>query len=362
LITYRFSFIIEIAVNYKGGIDLSEPAVDFGGVEAIKGFSYQNAVSTFILLSNYDNPSFYLVPEGNEDIDVFLSDKRYYLQIKSQSLSASNIVRPKKQEAASILEKLHSKKRLAGDVYKLACTDCSCKDDNSGEKSPLFSSVDDLAPILRYKLVINKAKTVNHYQCATPEQQQEIIKNYENTYVLITPFSKEVSSYHTFLYGVLVKKSIATNAVKSRNLLAIINEVITTKSTYKASNPSLYAGKMITGEHIAPLVSTNKAEELFEQCLEDTGYETLQKYNIRASKAKIAIPLFNDRYYCDLKYLLDKTPDLSKNKYQIKTYIEKALEIFTSRQSELALELSTSDIISRIIKYFIDKEFQNDNK
>jgi len=340
---------------------LSELAIDFGGVEAIKGFSYQNAVSTFIILSNYDNPSFYLVPEGTEDIDVFLSNKRYYLQIKSQSLSASNIIKPKAKATASILEKLHSKKQPTGDVYKLACTDCSCINDKSGEKSPLLSSVDDLAPILRYKLDRDKAKDVKHYKCATPEQQQEIIKNYENTHVLITPFSKEVSSYHTFLFGVLVKKSIATNTVKSRNLLSIINETITTKSTYKASNPSLYAEKMITGEHIAPLVSTNKAEEFFEQCLEDAGYETLQKYDIKASKATIAIPLFNDRHYCTIKSLLDKSPDLSKNKYNIKKYIDNALEIIAD-QSELDHELSANDIIARTLIYFIDKEFQDDNK
>jgi hypothetical protein len=226
---------------------LSELDIDFGGVEAIKGFTYQNAVTAFIILTNYDNTSFSLVPEGIEDIDVYLNNQKFYIQIKSHSLSASNMLTPIKEKGKpdkpSILEKLHSRKCDGEEILKFACTDCSCIDDATAEKSHLFASFDEVAPILRYKLDNEKPKGVKHYINLSTDKQRSVLNLYKNTHVLVTPFTKEVASFHTFLSGVLVKKSIATDDKKSKNLIAVINDMITTKSTYKATNKSLYNEK-----------------------------------------------------------------------------------------------------------------------
>jgi hypothetical protein len=51
---------------------------------------------------------------------------------------------------------------------------------------------------------------------------------------------------------------------------------------------------------------------------------------------------------------------LTLNKYNIKRYIEHAV---ASINAKIQLsELSENDIIARILIYFIDKEFQDDNK
>ena len=343
---------------------MSEPVLDFGGVEAIKGFTYQNAVTAFIILTNYDNTTFSLVPEGFEDIDVYLNNQKFYIQIKSHLLTASNMLTPKKEKGKpdkpSILEKLHSRKCNGEEILKFACTDCSCIDDATAEKSPLFASLDEVAPVLRYKLDNEKPKGVKHYNSLSAENQKAVLICYENTYVLVTPFSKEAASYHTFLAGVLVKKSIATDNKKSKNLLAIINDMITTKSTYKATNQSLYAEKAITGQDITPLITTNKGEELFDQCLADAGFQTLQKNDIKTSKASIALPRINDRHYCKIRDILDEDSDLPANKYNIKEYIEHAVKGINAKIQ--FSELSENDIIARILIYFIDKEFQDGNR
>ena len=343
---------------------MGEPTFDFGGVEAIKGFTYQNAVTTFIILTNYDNVTFSIVPEGIEDIDVQLNNQRFYIQIKSYPLSVSNIITPKKEKGKpdkpSLLEKLHCQKHDDKDVVKFACTDCSCIDNATAEKSTIFASLDRVASILRYKLNSEKPKSLKYYNSLSESEKKVILSRYENTYVLVTPFTKEAASYQTFLVGVLVKKSIATDDKKSKILLAIINDMITTKSTYKALNESPYEQKAITGQDIIPLITTNRGEELFDQCLIDARFQTLQRNEIKTSKAAIALPRINDRHYCSIKKILDADKVLPLNKYDVKKYIDHALK--SIEMASKFEELSENDKIARILIYFIEKEFQDDNK
>lgn len=340
---------------------MSEMGFDYGGVEAIKGFSYQNAVIAFIALSNYDNESFSVVPEGAEDADVTLNDETYYLQIKSHPLSASQMITPQKKEKLSMLEKLYNKKKNNKHTCKFVCTECSCRDDYNAEKSPLFISLDESIPILRYRIDTTKAHGLKFYKSHDTQMRAKIIEKLDNTFVLVTPFSKEVSSYQTFLLGVLVKKAIATDNKKSKNLLSIISDMITIKSTYKATNNELYSTKSITGKDISPLIFTNKAEERFEQCLDDAGYETLQKHDIRCAKAAVAIPLITDRNYSLIKCILEDSPQLSQFKYFIKQYIEEAIQL-VNNSTESIIGLTENDLISRVLLYFIEKEFQDDYK
>ncbi len=139
------------------------------------------------------------------------------------------------------------------------------------------------------------------------------------------------------------------------DLEAMVNQMITNKSTYKATNSSMYCTKEIHGKDVSPLIQTNAAEERFESCLNDAGFGTLQKFDIKTSKASISLPLNTDRYYYEVEKTLDLDKTLKTNKYDVKKYINCALATIMKDKDGIISELTHNELIDRILVYYTRK-------
>ncbi|ACZ08148.1 Uncharacterised protein [Sebaldella termitidis] len=339
---------------------LSETKVDFGGVEAIRGFTYQKAVTALILLLNYNNETLWVVPEGYEDIDVHLEENLYYIQVKSKSLTTSKLIVPDKNQEYSIIEKLHNNKINSENLnFKIVCIDCDCIKEDSAEATVLFTRTDTHINKYKYGIDIGKIEKSRAYKKFNDSKKENLKEIAKKIYVYKTPFTKELDSYWTYLLGVLTGKNIVTNDHKGKNTLILIDSIIKAKTQIKFLNDQVYEDKKIHTSMIKPLIETNKMSALFNECLEEIGYGILQKDEINQAKAMIAIPLISDRHYSYIESCLNDLSYLKSLRYKIKDYIDFSLgEI--KKNEQIMNELSENDIIARIVLYYVRKEFQHD--
>ena len=162
--------------------------IDSGGTEAIRGFSYQNAIALYLLICHFQDKDFWIVPEGNDDIDVNLNNQYYKLQVKSKKLTINQLINSKQNEL-SVLEKVNTISDSANFqdfIPEIVCLEFSKKElDNATEDLSSLFNLSGYANDLFYCFVcLQELEKNNKYKNFDDTKQKEFIKMLEKTRIL----------------------------------------------------------------------------------------------------------------------------------------------------------------------------------
>lgn len=60
--------------------------INNGGAIAIKGFNYQKASIILIMINNYQREDFLIIPEAEDDFQVYVDGKTIFIQVKGEKI------------------------------------------------------------------------------------------------------------------------------------------------------------------------------------------------------------------------------------------------------------------------------------
>lgn len=72
--------------------------IDNGGANAKKGFNYQDAIATLIIITNFSKDDFCIYLECRDDIEVDLTSHKFFIQVKATKQSISNLIKKNKKK------------------------------------------------------------------------------------------------------------------------------------------------------------------------------------------------------------------------------------------------------------------------
>lgn len=306
---------------------------DNGGAIAIKGFNFQKAVAILVMLYNFDNGTFILTPESEEDFVVKTHNLVYYVQVKSiKSLSLAKMLNQQKDKknspitGSSIIEKNLVPGQTA-DHRKIIVSDLI-----ESTKSNLIEVASGLSIRPSYtwsnkqKQKINSELNLNSDQ-KTRVNSQEIFKS---------PFPDDMTSAIIHLTGVMTHNDIEVTHESAIAALGTLCLEIDIKSELISQIQS----KQITGEFLKNLFDKAQKSKLFEDILDDLKLSSIKKLKINKEKVKIK------QIYVSLSAeLKNKFSDplflISDNtKEMVETIKQAVLSIDSSLNDNLALALS----------------------
>ncbi|NCB23084.1 MAG: DUF4297 domain-containing protein [Deltaproteobacteria bacterium] len=264
---------------------------DSGGSIAIKGFNYQKAVIAYIVVHNYQHADFYIMPEGRDDAEVFTNSQTSFVQIKSEKLTITKLVRQDKDSKKSILGKLFAK-NCDNAAYKIVTPNSFAESD----KKLLQKTCDSLLPC-----------DVFEYSSEQKEKIYSSLKNEDYTYeqlsiklknasLVISPFEDNFSSALPYLLGVMSEANISIDGNRGKTALTELFTQIDLKSEIILDEQGLnYNKKKIKKSDLVKIfVSVDKEShksELKKELLDNCGFSIAKKHRI-----KIALYSINSTY------------------------------------------------------------------
>ena len=308
-------------------------ALDIGGSVAIKGFNYQNAVAIFIMINNYNNTTFEIFLEHEEDINVLVDNFNILVQAKSNTQTLHKISK-KNNKSVAILDKLWAKDSQGlKNRYKIACVNFSAINNVSATKGCVI-------PDYLYSLenIVKSSKDFNPDKIANKEKLP-------HTYIFITPFKDDYHIQLDYLIAAMVRNNIK---VDNGLAMSIINELFNLCQstaeirTDKVNNEFAINKKRIDANKLKTIFDKSKNHNLLieeckkirvsisnnlndilnrkiEHCI-DTKIDSLINSYEKEISNKIGQFNIPEDYYEGIKLLIDKigkTPLKEEEQYTI---------------------------------------------
>lgn len=306
---------------------------DNGGAIAIRGFNFQKAAAILVILYNFDDENFILVPESEEDFEVKNKNLVYYVQVKSlKSLSLNKMINQKKDKkkifipGSSIIEKNLVPGKVA-DHRKIIVsnliedTQSQLIETNSGltiSPSYIWST--------KQKRAISSALGLNAEQI-TRLGNQEVFKS---------PFPDNMSSAIIHLTGVMAYVGLEVTEESATAALGILGLTIDEKSEIISDVQS----KEITGEFLRRLFDKATKSKLFDDMLDELNLSLIQKIKIKKEKVKIKQIYISLSRELEKKFNNSQFLDNDNAEEMIDLINKEVLLLDSSLNSNLSLALS----------------------
>lgn len=266
--------------------------IDNGGAIAIKGFNYQKAAIMLVIIHNFENDNFTVIPESREDFEIHLKGETYLIQVKgTKNLSISKL-KSKPDGKASIIEKNLSS-GTDGDIRKIFLWDVT-----ETTKKELISQEGSLVPV---KYSLSKKQKEDIIKTLGLDEEQKSRMN--NQFIYITPFSNDLSLALTILKGEMVNKNLVVTNDRAKVVLGELSLEIDQKSEIVVTTASDMKRKEIEGEYLKRVFLNVKQKELFEEVLNNLSINSIMKNKVK--KAKLGIPLLYQNIKEQMKQKID---------------------------------------------------------
>ena len=261
--------------------------INNGGAIAIKGFNYQKASIILIMINNYQREDFLIIPEAEDDFQVYVDGKTIFIQVKGEK----NITLQK-----LISKEIIKKNLIAGhdeDIRKIFVWDIgknfqtSLKEIVSGNIiSPLLNYSDEDLKRIADDLNLN-------------ENQQIRLKN---QYIYKTPFNNNLTEAIKRLFGELVSHNLHINNESGRALLSELSLMIDQKSEIIVLDNN-YSQKTIDNVYLKKVFARVEQHQQFDRILDKLSYNEFKKRKIKQEKTKILVSYQNikkkTKNYCN---------------------------------------------------------------
>lgn len=315
---------------------------DNGGANAKKGFNYQDAIATLIIITNFFKDDFCIYLECKDDIEVDLTSNKFFIQVKSTRLSLSNLIKPSKKKdgtcSSSILYKNLNK----------ACTD-------------KINTYKIVTPAYSDGILTTNGEIFKEIYQYTDEQKKQIIEKLEeqglnkkeleeklqNSYIYVSPFDDNFENAYTFLLGIMAQARISIDNERGAMLL---NELLI--DIHKKSEKKIVVEQDIEKKKI-------KKEDLVKLSKVGNCYKYMEEITTKLENAEIIS--FSDKITIN-EYL--RVVDL-KHKYECKLIDDKLQDADISGKPEEVIKnlydnLSDLNIESKLLyAILIDKYVMN---
>lgn len=234
--------------------------IDNGGANAKKGFNYQDAIATLIIITNFLKDDFCIYLECRDDIEVDLTSHKFFVQVKATKQSISNLIKKNKKKDGtynnSILYK-NLNKTCNDKVSKYKIVTTSYSDGNSTIDGEIF-------------------KEIYHY---TDEQIRQIIEKLEeeglnrkdleeklkNSYIYVSPFNDNFENAYTTLLGIMAQAGISVDNKRGEMLLNELLIDIQKKSEKKIVVEQDIEKKKIKKDDLAKLSKVENCYKYMEE-------------------------------------------------------------------------------------------------
>ncbi|MCM1009333.1 MAG: DUF4297 domain-containing protein [Fusobacterium sp.] len=254
--------------------------IDNGGANAKKGFNYQDAIATLIIITNFSKDDFCIYLECNDDIEVDLTSYKFFIQVKSSKQRISNLIKQNKKKDGtynkSILFKNLDKTCPSNKVSKYKIVTTGYTDGISTINGEIFKDIYYYTDEQK-KQIIEKLKEQGF-------NQQELEEKLKNSYIYVSPFDDNFEKAYTFLLGIMAEVGISVDNNRGKMLL---NELLV--EIHKKSEKKIVVEQDIDKKKIKKddLTKLSKVENCFKYMEEITT--RLENTNIITFSDKITI-------------------------------------------------------------------------
>lgn len=261
--------------------------INNGGAIAIKGFNYQKASIILIMINNYQREDFLIIPEAEDDFQVYVNGKTIFIQVKGEK----NITLQK-----LISKEIIKKNLIPGhdeDIRKIFVWDIDKKFQNSLKE---IVSGNIISPLLNYSDQDLKRISDN---LNLNENQQIRLKN---QYIYKTPFNNNLTEAIKRLFGELVSQNLQINNESGRALLSELSLMIDQKSEIIVLDNN-YSLKTIDNVYLKKVFARVEQHQEFDRILDKLSYNEFKKRRIKQEKTKILVSYQNikkkTKNYCN---------------------------------------------------------------
>ena len=261
--------------------------INNGGAIAIKGFNYQKASIILIMINNYQREDFLIIPEAEDDFQVYVDGKTIFIQVKGEK----NITLQK-----LISKEIIKKNLIPGhdeDIRKIFVWDLGKKFQNSLKE---IVSGNIISPLLNYSDEDLKRIADN---LNLNENQQIRLKN---QYIYKTPFNNNLTEAIKRLFGELVSHNLHINNESGRALLSELSLMIDQKSEIIVIDNN-YSQKTIDNVYLKKVFARVEQHQKFDRILDKLPYNEFKKRKIKQEKTKILVSYQNikkkTKNYCN---------------------------------------------------------------
>lgn len=269
--------------------------IDNGGANAKKGFNYQDAIATLIIITNFSKDDFCIYLECKDDIEVDLISHKFFIQVKSAKQSISNLIRKNKKKDGtynnSILYK-NLNKTCNNKISKYKIVTTAYSDGVSTIDGEIFKNLyyytDEQKKIIREKL---EEEGLN---------KKDLEEKLENSYIYVSPFADNFENAYTTLLGIMSQAGISIDNKRGEMLL---NELLV--DIHKKSEKRIVSEQDIEKKKI-------KKEDLTKLSKVENCYKYMEDITTKLENADIIT--FSDKIIIN-EYL--RVVDL-KHKYECK--------------------------------------------
>ena len=251
--------------------------INNGGAIAIKGFNYQKASIILIMINNYQREDFLIIPEAEDDFQVYVDGKTIFIQVKGEK----NITLQK-----LISKEIIKKNLFPGhdeDIRKIFVWDIGENFQNSLKE---IVSGNIISPLLNYSDEDLKRIADN---LNLNENQQIRLKN---QYIYKTPFNNNLTEAIKRLFGELVSHNLHINNESGRALLSELSLMIDQKSEIIVLDNN-YSQKTIDNVYLKKVFARVEQHQKFDRILDKLSYNELKKSKIKQEKTKILVSCQN---------------------------------------------------------------------
>lgn len=314
---------------------IKEKEIDNGGAIAIKGFNYQDAIATLIIITNYTKNDFCIYLECKEDIEVDVDNRKFFIQVKSNELTLSKIIKADKDNNKSILSKNVTKNSSKQTRYKIVTP--TFKEASFQENGLIFNTIYKYTDEQK-GLILEKLKQ----QAGVDKSNVE--ERLNNSYIYVSPFDANLEQACIYLKGLMAENKINVDAGRGDLLLKEILHEIHIKSERKINQESDVEKKKIKFDDLKKL---SKVEDCFGYMEEIVNKLEVDQYISFAEKIEInkIIRVVDLKHKSEKKQVDDCIQKINHNR----KVTEDIREAYNSLQNEI--------IISKSILYavLIDK-------
>lgn len=237
--------------------------IDNGGANAKKGFNYQDAIATLIIITNFAKNDFCIYLECKDDIEVDLTSYKFFIQVKSTKQNLTNLIKQNKKKDGtynkSILFKNLNKTCTDNKVskYKIVTTEYS--DGISTVNGEIFKDI--------YHYTDEQKKQIIEKLEEQGINQQELEEKLKNSYIYVSPFDDNFEKAYTFLLGIMAEVGISVDNNRGKMLL---NELLV--EIHKKSEKKIVLEQDIDKKKIKKddLTKLSKVENCFKYMEEIT--------------------------------------------------------------------------------------------
>ena len=233
--------------------------IDNGGANAKKGFNYQDAIATLIIICNYSKDDFCIYLECRDDIEVDINSHKFFIQVKSTKQSIASLTKETKKKDGSvnksILYKNLNKSSKKSNRYKIVTT--SYTDAVSSIDGLLFKDVYEYTDEQK-QFIAKKLKTQGL-------SDEDINEKLNNSHVYVSPFRDNLEEACNHLIGFMNKNGICVDNGRGEILLNEILHDIHIKSEKKIIVDTDREKKKIKKEELVKLAKVEKCFEYMEQ-------------------------------------------------------------------------------------------------